>query len=1306
MNRRLSRVLVALLPLLLLCAALLDPRGPATSAAPAGAPFPDSARKLEPALRKQLLQTKGGRVPFVAHFSARASLVPATTGGRAPRAASVVSALQIAADRAQVNARALLAARQTSGQAGPPRVLWIANALAGEADRDTILALAALSEVSVVRADHVRQLVDGVLTAADDAPPAAPAAASAAEWNLQLIGADRVWSAFGIDGSGVVIANLDTGVDWQHPALQTRYRGYRGSGPAVHTGNWFDATGSGYLYPGDGYGHGTHTMGTLVGGAPGDTIGVAPGAKWIAAKIFDNSGRGLDSWIHAGFQWVIAPGGDPALAPDIVSNSWGTDNGFDTVFQDDVRAVRAAGIVQVFSNGNNGVMGLGTVGAPASYPESFGVGATDSADQVAYFSSRGPSPIDGHIKPDVSAPGVGVRSSVPGGGYQLMSGTSMAAPHVAGLAALLRQAQPSLTVDGTYYLITSTALPLTTSVPNNNTGWGRVDAFQAVLQATAYGTLSGTITAEGAPLAGAQIVATDRLSRTATASSGPDGVYRLPLAPGDYWVSVFAYGFAPALNNALAITTAQATTLDATLLRLPSGVVRGRLTDVASSQPISASVQASGTPATTTAGADGFYTLTLPVGDYTLRTSAWAHRALTATVSLTANALLTVDFALASAPTILLVDSGAWYMGSQIQYYRDALDALGYPYAVHAIGDPLHGAPATTTLQAYDIVVWSAPFDSPDYIGAGQTLIEYFNYGGRMLLSGQDIAFWDAGPGFAGYDYFPYRLHGQFAADAVATTHVAGISGEALQGITFTLNTTDSAHNQGSTDAVQPLDATARPLARYATGDIAGLVVDTCVPYRAAYLSFGFEGAGPAATRQAALQQLINWLTAAPAVHGLSVTDDASIAVGVPGATVTHAVSVRNTGIVSDAFDLALSGQAWPTALWSGGAPLGSPLTLGACEIRALELRTTIPTDAARNTSDQAQLAVQAQGDPSVAQTRTVTSKTPAPLLLVDDDRWYEQEQKYTATLAAAGIAYDVFDTRGGPGPSTATMQMYPLVVWFTGYDWFDPLSANDEAVLAAYLNAGGRLFFTSQDYLDVRYGQSSFAPSYLGVLSYTNDVTVTSVGGARYSPIADGLGPYTLTFPFNNFSDYVLPTVTATAAYLGNGAQPSAVTVRQPNGVWKTAYFAFPFETLPVAARPVVLGRVAGWLGPLGDSAVIAPSSVLTGAAFTYQLSLTTSNAAFGAGARVTVTLPASVTLLSLGDPSLAYDAPSRSIRWSGMVTAAPPLTWTVQLDPAAADPFYAQYEVADVDEGFVLVRRAWTFVERAKLYLPLIRQ
>ncbi|MEP7198398.1 MAG: S8 family serine peptidase, partial [Chloroflexota bacterium] len=1137
------------------------------------------------------------------------------------------------------------------------------------------------------------------------------------------IGADKVWNALNIDGAGVVVANLDTGVDWQHPALLSKYRGYRNGGPAVHFGNWYDATNGGYVYPGDGIGHGTHTMGTIVGGTPDRAIGVAPGAQWIAVKIFANNGYAADSWIHAGFQWVIAPEGDPSLAPDILSNSWGTDNGYDTAFEGDVSAVRAAGILPVFANGNAGTEGGGSVGAPASYPESFAVGATDANDVVAYFSSRGPSPLTQNVKPDISAPGVNVTSAFAGGGYRALNGTSMATPHIAGVAALLKQAQPSISVDGLMFVITTTATPLSATLPNNDTGWGRVDAYAAVLRVAASGLLSGTIsraslglTSGSAPIANAQIVATDRVTRTTQTMSDANGGYQLPLSEDRYNVSVFAFGYAPSLNNVVWISNSQTTIFNADLNPLPSANVRGHITEVGSGAPLSATVSVLNTPVNTLTDATGFYSLTLPTGTWTLRAASWAHRIATATITLQDGDVITRDLALASAPTILLVDSGAWYYGSEIRYYQTALDALGYLYQTHVVTNPVTFVPTFAEMKTYSITIWSSPQDSPNYLGAGQSLIDYLDQGGRLFLSGQDIAYFDGGgPGFVGYDYFPFRLHGRFVNDTTVTPIARGVTGEALQGITFTINTTDSARNQFSPDEVAPTDDNARPLAAYQGGQIAGLAASTCLPYRAAYLGFGFEGVGPAAVRQQAMQNIVDWLMASPPLRAFALSSDAHIAIGQPGNAVTHALTLRNVGQLSDSYALTLSGNLWPTTLWNGDftQPLTSPVTLASCASQPIGLRTDIPANATRNTTDVAQFNALSLADATLTQTRTLTSKTPAPVLLVDADRWYEQEAKYIAALNAQNIAFDFFDTHGGVGPATATMQMYPVVVWFSGYDWFDPLSAANENRIAAYLNSGGRLFYTAQDYLDVRFGKSSFAPAYLGVLTYTNDVTVTTVGGIAGNPVSDGLGPYALTYPYFNFSDYLTPTVGATPTFIGNpvssGANgslaPSALQVYSATANFKTVFFAFPFETLPVAQRPTVMNSVVGWLSPLGDTTLVAPTAVTTNTIVTYRLQPRSSNLAFASSARITVTLPASVTLGALGDPSLTYDAPSRSVWWSGTLsraslglTTTPPLTWTVLLDPAVAPGAWltATTTVHDTDEGLVFARATRTFVER----------
>jgi len=399
------------------------------------------------------------------------------------------------------------------------RGYWISNMIAVEGNRQVVEAMARHQAVAKLSSNRAVTLEgEPELDPSELEPSERPANPSAVEWGVQQINAPDVWT-MGYKGSDIVVADQDTGFQWDHPALVNQYRGWDGSA-ADHNYHWWDAIhedlngngtnscGFSSLVPCDDQGHGTHTAGTIVG-SDGDSnqIGVAPEAKWIGCRNME-SGVGRPSTYTECFQFFMAPhdlngdNPDSSLAPDVVSNSWGCplgappggeDCAVDS-FKTTIENMRAAGIMIVVSAGNSG-SSCSTLHSPPAYLDAAtSVGATSSSDVIASFSSRGPVTRDGsnRLKPDISAPGVSVRSSRPGNSYGLLSGTSMAAPHVAGAVALLLNARPTLkgNVDEIEEALFSTATERTTTqncggilgstIPNNTYGYGRLDILSAV----------------------------------------------------------------------------------------------------------------------------------------------------------------------------------------------------------------------------------------------------------------------------------------------------------------------------------------------------------------------------------------------------------------------------------------------------------------------------------------------------------------------------------------------------------------------------------------------------------------------------------------------------------------------------------------------------------------------------------------------------------------------------------------------------------------------------------------------------------
>ena len=415
----------------------------------------------------------------------------------------VVEALKDTAEKTQGDLIKYLKQQVSKGNVVEYKPYYIVNMIYVKGTRDVIENIAYRAEVERIYKNNTYQL-DNVLTSSEYIE----ITNSEIEWNVARVGADRVWD-MGFDGTGIVVGAIDSGADWTHPALQSKWRGYNPeTGETDPSKSWYDPQFNSPL-PQDSNIHGTHVIGTMVGSEPNGSnkVGVAPGAKWIAARVFDYSGTTTGDVLLDAAEWMLAPGGDPTAAPDIINNSWGGLDGIDNWFRGAVRAWRAAEILPVFAAGNQRPdeppPWPGSISCPANYPESFAVAATDRNDKRASFSKLGPSPYgESLVKPDISAPGVGIRSSVPYGGYDYSDGTSMAAPAVSGVAALLLSANASLTIEDIEEILISTAEPLTDKdypkSPNYGYGYGLVNAYEAVsLAVSGSGTIRGRVLVEG-----------------------------------------------------------------------------------------------------------------------------------------------------------------------------------------------------------------------------------------------------------------------------------------------------------------------------------------------------------------------------------------------------------------------------------------------------------------------------------------------------------------------------------------------------------------------------------------------------------------------------------------------------------------------------------------------------------------------------------------------------------------------------------------------------------------------------------------
>jgi len=700
------------------------------------------------------------------------------------------------------------------------RSFWIDNSLALKAPAETIRSLLDHDEVLEVFLDSEIKL------AQPRASRSSHGDSDELTYGLEKLRVAETWTRLGFNGAGVLVGILDTGVDLNHPELKEKVLMSRD-----FISDYEDNE------PNDGHGHGTHCAATLGGGSVGGrAIGVAPGVNLIVGKVFSDGGATSHSKIIAGMQWMADPDGDPQTNdfPRVVSNSWATH--LTDRFQSAVDTWVELGIIPVFGAGNTGSR-PSTIGAPAAYPNVITVGATDFVDEIAEFSSRGPVNYLGqtHIKPNISAPGVDIYSARTGGGYRWMSGTSMATPHVAGVVALMLQADPDLRLERVSEILDQSALDLGAMGKDNSFGAGRVDALEALSLVLSGGRVELQVVGPD-QAAMVSIEPGHRLLKT-----DPEGRLKVSLPAGDYQFTVTAYGYQRQTHNIS--VRAGITAKSSVILEQASRYMTRFQVLAPDGVPIKAWISFINRPIQGGSTEGSSLLRVLPQGRYKIQIKSVGYQSRFHEFSIIKDSRVLIKMKALPAFLVMDRDLNQKYEG----YYLHALEALGLQ------ADLLQEI-STEDLMGYRFLIWFTGDQSTTSILSvkdQEALSLYVKSGGRVIISGQDL-----GLRIKGTSFYNQILGAKFLADVSVHKRIQGL------GLDFRLNGGDSSGNQKWPDVIEvssEAEQTAEVIFNYAGKGPAG-ILNSVGSGKIVYLPFGLEGVRDSRSRQAILRAVVERL--------------------------------------------------------------------------------------------------------------------------------------------------------------------------------------------------------------------------------------------------------------------------------------------------------------------------------------------------------------------------------------------------------------------------------------------------------------
>ncbi|MCA9954608.1 MAG: hypothetical protein KC434_07805, partial [Anaerolineales bacterium] len=397
----------------------------------------------------------------------------------------------------------------------------------------------------------------------------------------------------------------------------------------------------------------------------------------------------------------------------------------------------------------------------------------------------------------------------------------------------------------------------------------------------------------------------------------------------------------------------------------------------------------------------------------------------------------------------------------------------------------------------------------------------------------------------------------------------------------------------------------------------------------------------------------------------------------IPGETMNYTVNVFNRSeTVTDTFTLSIGGAAWPTSL------LTQTVTLGPCAMTQTVLSLSVPTGLPADLVEDLTVTAVSHNNSAVSAQLPVTHKIPGHILFVDDDRFYDQTAEFATALGDMDLTFDRWDTgHAGElrnGPSMSLLQNYDFVIWYTGYDWFQPITPAENQTLTAYLAQGGRLFLTSQDFLYYHH-QTELARSYFGVADYEESVEPTQlIGNGNTAVAAEHPPPYPLDFePYQNHGDGIIPAPLSQPFFWHDRALPAGTATAGDN--WRAVLWAVPFETITPTRQAEAMNRVMGWLSDLGDSSFAVDQRVgKLGEPRTYTITV---QQVPGVSNSVWLTNTLSPWLV-LDQASLtggaAYNPATRQLTWAGTLPGGGSHTITYQATPTGIVPHGFQIENA----------------------------